>query len=161
MGVCYIILGTNLGDRLLNLSKAKTLLKQSIGNIICQSFVYESEPWGYVDSLSYNNQVLQIQTKLSAVEVLQLCLSIETKMGRIRTKEGYESRIIDIDLLFYGQEIVQTKDLILPHPEIQNRRFVLVPMCEIESGFVHPVLKQSMETLLKECTDSCWVKRML
>ena len=160
MGACYLMLGSNLGNRAQNLKRAKTLIKELIGSILKQSSLYESEPWGYNDSKSYYNQAICIQTKIKPIEVLRNCLVIEENLGRVRTKDTYEARPIDIDILFYDMLIISSEDLILPHPRITLRKFVLEPLCEIGSELIHPVSKKAIKKHLEECIDTNWVKKL-
>lgn len=152
-------MGSNLGDRATNLEKARMLIDEFIGKIHKASSIYESEPWGYEDSNSYYNQVICIQTKIEPQVLLKECLLIEDKLDRVRTKNSYEARTIDIDILFYDMLIINSKELILPHPRISQRKFVLQPLCEIAPSLKHPISKKTVNAYLNECTDTCWVKK--
>jgi 2-amino-4-hydroxy-6-hydroxymethyldihydropteridine diphosphokinase len=158
MATCYFILGSNLGDRRRNLEEATMAIARSIGKISRQSAIYESEPWGYHDTMSYYNQVIIVETDLPPQHCLEMALNIEKGLGRRRGAIRYEARVIDIDILFYNKEIIQTRDLIIPHPEIQKRRFVLEPLNELMPQFEHPVLHDEISLLLDKCDDRCWVK---
>lgn len=142
-----------MGDRRKNIETALKLIEQNIGNIINSSSIYETEPWGITDQPGFYNLVLQLQTDLSAEEVLSTSLDIEKKMGRIRHLK-YGSRVIDIDILFYNLDILQLPHLTIPHPRISERNFVLAPLAEIAPTLVHPVLDKSIEQLRKDCTDT-------
>jgi 2-amino-4-hydroxy-6-hydroxymethyldihydropteridine diphosphokinase len=158
MNTAYLLIGGNLGDRINNLDAAKNLINKAIGNIIKTSSVYETASWGIEEQPDFLNQVLLIETKLSAENIIKKIFSIENEMGRIRTQKN-ASRIIDIDILFFNDEVIDQPDLIIPHPEIQNRRFVLVPLAELSPNMVHPILKRSIAQLLSACNDDLKVKR--
>jgi 2-amino-4-hydroxy-6-hydroxymethyldihydropteridine diphosphokinase len=150
----YILLGGNLGDKQKVFSDARARLNQQVGTITNQSAIYETEPWGFESDDIFWNQVLEILTSFSPEEVLQQTQQIERALGRIRKTNQYDSRIIDIDILFYGDHIIQTENLIVPHPRVQERRFALAPLNEIASELIHPVMKKSIRQLLEECSDS-------
>jgi len=149
----YILLGGNLGDKQQVFSEARARLNQQVGTITNQSAIYETEPWGFESEDIFWNQVLEISTALSREEVLQQTQQIEHEMGRIRKAAQYDSRIIDIDILFFGDQIIQTENLIVPHPRVQERKFALVPLSEIAPELIHPVFQKSIQQLLEECTD--------
>jgi 2-amino-4-hydroxy-6-hydroxymethyldihydropteridine diphosphokinase len=158
MAHAYLIIGSNLGDRLQYFIKAKNLLKSSVGKILKQSLIYETEPWGYHDKNLYLNQVLLIDTSLNPVSLLNELKNIETSLGRILTHERYSARCIDIDILFYQNMVINTPELVIPHPEIANRRFVLEPLAGINPLLKHPVFLKTCAMLLAECKDDCKVK---
>ena len=153
----YLLIGGNLGNRLQNLATAKAYIENELGEIIKASSIYETAAWGITEQLDFLNQVLLIKTKISAEEMMQIILSIENKMGRIRTQKN-ASRIIDIDILFFNDEIINKQNLTIPHSEIQNRKFALIPLHEIAADLVHPVLKQSIKDLLSTSKDKLEVK---
>jgi len=153
MNNAHLLIGGNLGNRNKNLSLAMHLLGHKCGNIVKQSAVYETAPWGKTDQQNFYNQALLLQTVQEPLTLLENILSIELKMGRERAEKN-GPRIIDIDILFYNDEIIDVPNLRVPHPEMQNRRFVLVPLNEIAAEFIHPVLKKDIQTLLRECTDN-------
>ena len=159
MAHAVISLGSNLGDRLSNLNSAILLMQQRVGAVILKSDVYESEPWGFKAKLPFFNQVLQIQTALNPHELLNALLDIENDLGRTRNSMNYESRTMDLDVLFYEDQIVNDHVLELPHPSLQDRKFVLQPLSQILPDFIHPVLKKSIQQLLDECNDKLWVKK--
>lgn len=148
----YLLLGGNIGDRLKQLDIAKEFITKYIGGITSNSLIYQTEAWGLMDQPTFLNQVIVVKTILNPAECMTQIFFIEKTMGRIRTIKNAE-RIIDIDILFYNQEIILLDSLIVPHPEIQNRRFVLVPLQEIAENFIHPGLKTSISILLDKCTD--------
>ncbi|MEA3443818.1 MAG: 2-amino-4-hydroxy-6-hydroxymethyldihydropteridine diphosphokinase [Bacteroidota bacterium] len=160
MNNAYLQLGTNLGDRKANLNFALSLIKESIGHIEIESSIYESEPWGFSHETTFLNQVINVSTVFSSNDLLQKCQEIEKILGRVKTKQGYEARIIDIDILFFNWEIIKTEKLIVPHQHIQDRRFVLLPLSEIAPLFLHPILKRTITELLGNCVDKLWVRKV-
>jgi len=156
----YLLLGGNLGDKKLVFEKATKFLKENVGAILQQSHIYETEPWGFESSDLFWNQVLELVTSLSPEEVLWQTQHIELELGRVRKERQYDSRIIDIDILFYGEEIVQVPNLVIPHPRIQERNFALVPLNEIAPELKHPILQKNIGQLLAECTDLLHVEKV-
>jgi len=148
----YLLLGTNLGNKIKNLEKVRELLVSNRVTIKRESSIYETAAWGIEDQPTFLNQVLEIETAKTPDKLLALTKEIEMKMGRVRM-EKWGERLIDIDILYYGDSIVNQDDLQIPHPEIQNRRFTLVPLVEIAPNFVHPQLLVSQVALLKACED--------
>ena len=149
----YLLLGSNEGIPVENLRKAKILIAERAGKIANQSSLYETEAWGVKEQQSFLNQAILIHTSLSPTELLVTLKSIEKETGRVETIK-WGPRVIDIDILFFGNETVDLPELKIPHPFIQDRRFTLVPMAEIAPNFVHPVLGKTMRTLLQNCTDN-------
>lgn len=149
----YLLIGGNLGDRIINLATCRKLIEAMIGKIIKVSSVYETASWGIADQPKFLNQVLFVKTKFSPVETIQLIHGIENKMGRIRTQKN-ASRDIDIDILFFNDAVVRQQHLTIPHPEIQNRKFVLIPLHEIAPGLIHPVFKRTVNELLSTTKDT-------
>ncbi|MFI2741122.1 2-amino-4-hydroxy-6-hydroxymethyldihydropteridine diphosphokinase [Zhouia sp. PK063] len=150
----YLSIGSNVGDKVANLQQATSLIEQKIGDIAAISKVYQTPAWGF-DSDDFYNACISVNTKNTPQEVLHTLLKIEKDLGRIRsTEEGYQPRIIDLDIIFYEDDIIAEKDLILPHPHMQNRKFVLQPLHDIAPGKVHPQLLKSVEELLLECNDN-------
>ena len=144
----YIGLGTNLGDREANLRLAKQLLAPRV-KVEQESSIYITPPWGYEDQPEFLNQVLKVKTCLSPRKLLKALKAIEKQMGREKTIR-YGPRLIDLDILFFGQRIIQKENLCIPHPRLHERAFVLVPLCEIAPDFIHPVLKEPVHTLLSQ-----------
>ncbi len=155
----FLGLGTNLGDREANLRRAVESIIENIGPVVRSSSVYETEPWGFRTRDLFLNMVAEVETKLKPSGLLGRMLMIEANMGRLRSGKGYSSRIIDLDILLYGEEIMDSKSIVIPHPKLHERRFVLVPLCEIAPDLIHPVLKKDIKTLLKECKDNGRIKK--
>lgn len=156
MNNAFLLVGGNLGDRLKSLGMAVNALER-VGNVVNISSVYETAAWGITDQPSFLNRVLFLQTELDAFELLKALLEIEEKLGRKRLVK-FGPRQIDIDILFFNDECIKTDELTIPHPEIQNRRFALVPMNELAPKLEHPVLKKTIEQLLQHCPDHLDVK---
>lgn len=155
----YVLLGGNLGDKEKIFSEAQINLHNLLGEITAQSAVYETEPWGFESADLFWNQVLEIATSLSPEEVLRKTQQTELELGRIRKSNQYDSRIIDIDILFFGEKIVELPNLIIPHPRIQERKFALVPLNEIAPDLKHPVFQKTISQLLTECADQLRVEK--
>ena len=151
MPVLYIGLGSNLGDKRGNIKKALALISERVGVILALSDFYETEPWGYDSTEQYINVTVKVETKLLPEELLFLSQKIEQETGRNKkTSCGeYHDRVIDIDILLYDNQILQTPDLSIPHPLMHLRQFVLQPLSEIAPDIVHPVLNKTIEELLR------------
>lgn len=148
-----------MGLRNQYLQDARQLLERRVGKVKAASAVYETGAWGIEDQRDFLNQAFRLKTKLPPEEVLAVALEIEKELGRQR-KQKWGERIIDIDLIFYGKRIVDTPQLTLPHPWLQERRFVLVPLAEIIPKWKHPILGSKVKSLLKKCQDEGWVNRV-
>jgi 2-amino-4-hydroxy-6-hydroxymethyldihydropteridine diphosphokinase len=157
MALAYLLLGSNMGQSKSLLSIAADHIQQKAGLILLKSAIYESEAWGKEDQDPFLNQVLLIESSLSASHLLHSLLQIELQMGRTRSIK-WGARIIDIDILFYDEQQIQLDALTIPHPAIADRRFTLVPLHEIAPDFIHPVHHKSIKTLLLECQDPLMVK---
>ncbi|MCQ2260788.1 MAG: 2-amino-4-hydroxy-6-hydroxymethyldihydropteridine diphosphokinase [Bacteroidales bacterium] len=169
MSDLYLLIGGNQGDRLQLIQSATDLIQQRVGSVAHFSPIYETEPWGTFAEgekvQGFLNQALEVRTSLSPLEALRECLSIEAELGRKRNLGGttskkriYSSRPIDIDLILYGQEVVNTPELTLPHPRMHLRRFVLQPLSDIAPNIIHPIYNKSIIQLLAICPDtsSCY-----
>ena len=159
-GLSFILLGSNMGNREELLSEAIELIELRCGKVVLKSSLYESEPWGFDAEIYFLNQSIAIESILSPHDLLNELLAIEAELGRKRKENhvGYESRPIDLDIIYYDDIINNDEDLILPHPRLHLRRFVLTPLCEIAPDFIHPVFKESNKVLLERCEDSLGVK---
>ena len=161
LNVCYLILGSNKGDKRKNIENANKYILSNIGEIEKYSSIYESKAWGYNDPEPYYNQVIKLLTHLDPQTLLQKCLEIEDKLGRIRTGNHYENRTIDIDILFHDKKIIETDNLVIPHPRLHLRNFVLIPLLEISPDLVHPVLNKSISELALGCNDTGKIKKLV
>lgn len=159
MNKTYLLLGSNIGNTAARLKKAKELISVYIGNIKRESSLYTTAAWGNTQQPDFLNQVIILETQLSPENVMESILDIEKKMGRIRTKK-YDPRIIDIDILFYEKKMINTPQLSVPHPQIANRRFVLVPLNELSPNLIHPALKKTIHQLLRVCPDTLTVNKI-
>lgn len=148
----WLLIGGNMGDRMGNLASARMKLEAHCGKIVAASGIYQTAAWGKEDQEDFLNQAIHLQTELSAADLLKQILEIEKELGRIR-EEKYGPRIIDIDILLYNDDIIHIHHLTIPHPELEKRRFALVPLAEIAREIVHPVLKKTIDELLAECGD--------
>lgn len=158
--VIYLCIGGNLGEREANLEEALEFIDFNFGDVVGVSSIYESEPWGMSDVPNFLNQVVHIQSELTDKELLEEIADLEEFFGRERSSQGYVSREMDIDVLFIDEEVISTEALQVPHPRISERRFVLEPLAEIAPEFIHPELKQSVQVLLKACSDKGKVTRL-
>lgn len=153
MNIVYLILGSNLGNRQQFIVDAKRQIAHEGCAIMRCSALYQTEPWGFDHDNQFLNQVVEVRTSLDPLALLAVCQKIEMALGRVRGNARYAGRTIDIDILFYDEAILNTSALTIPHPEIANRRFVLVPLAEITPALLHPVLHKTILELLKECED--------
>ena len=156
----YLLIGGNIGDRFFYLEKASQLIGCKIGRVLRSSSIYESEPWGFDDEQQFLNMAVEVESDLQPATVLSKIHEIEAELGRVRSGEGYCSRTIDIDILFYGRWIIIQKDLVVPHKHLPARRFALAPMHELVPEMKHPILGITMETLLNKCKDKGAVKKL-
>jgi 2-amino-4-hydroxy-6-hydroxymethyldihydropteridine diphosphokinase len=157
MNQAFILLGTNLGDKRANLKKATELIKVSHCILTKQSSIYETAAWGNTNQDNFYNQVIEVNTELLATDLLQILLQIETQMGRVRNQK-WEARIIDLDILYYNHEIIDTENLKVPHPYLHVRRFTLAPLVQIAPQFLHPIFNKTNTVLLENCSDNSEVK---
>jgi 2-amino-4-hydroxy-6-hydroxymethyldihydropteridine diphosphokinase len=165
MNKAYLLTGSNLGDREKNLASARKLLNEKGITIKKVSSIYETAPWGNTDQPAFLNQAIEADTILNARQLIRRILKAEKMMGRIRKampagrQEKYGPRIIDIDILLFNNEKHNLQFLKLPHPEMQNRRFALLPLAEIAPNIIHPVLNKTINELLTDCKDDLPVKK--
>lgn len=157
----FLGLGTNLGDRSKNLANAILQIETQVGKILAQSSVYVSAPFGFKADTDFFNQVISLESQLDPLELLAKIKSIESQIGRIKTKEsGYESRIIDLDIIDYKGQVYRFDQLAIPHEQMHLRDFVLLPLSEIEPEWIHPILNQSVWQLIKELDSSSNAEKM-
>lgn len=162
MECCYILFGSNMGDKEALFAQACLLINNRCGQVVRVSAAYESEPWGFEAEEWFLNRVIVVETEKTPEELLQQLLDIERELGRVRHPEiqGYTSRTVDLDLLYFGQRVINTDSLTVPHPRLHLRRFALVPMCEVAPEWVHPVFGLTQQELLQQCPDECIVRMM-
>lgn len=160
MDEVYLGLGSNLGERQRNLEMAVDLLRDHSIDVEQASPVYITAPWGFKSDNNFLNLVLRVKTGANPTGLLEIVRKTEEKMGRHSGGKGYSDRIIDIDILFYGKRIISTRPLIIPHPLLHKRIFVLKPMSAIAPGFIHPVFNKSIAQLLAECTNESLIHRV-
>ncbi|UOB18921.1 2-amino-4-hydroxy-6-hydroxymethyldihydropteridine diphosphokinase [Abyssalbus ytuae] len=154
----YLSLGSNVGNKIENLQNAVENLQKNAGQVVLFSKVYQTPSWGF-KSDDFLNACIAVDTALQPQELLEVILNTEEKLGRIRNvDEGYTARSIDIDILFYDNELINEPDLIVPHPHIEKRKFVLKPLNDIAFGYVHPAFKKTISQLLSECNDDSVIK---
>jgi 2-amino-4-hydroxy-6-hydroxymethyldihydropteridine diphosphokinase len=159
MNKAYLLTGGNEGDRDRNLQQAKTNIELICGRLLRVSSLYETAPWGKPGQPDFLNQALLLETKWNPRELMTELLKIEAMGGRMRSGKN-APRLIDIDILFYEELVINEPGLNIPHPRIAERRFVLEPMNEIAPGFVHPIFKKTIQELLKICPDLLPVKKI-
>tara|TARA_B100000902_G_scaffold302663_1_gene290688 strand:+ start:38015 stop:38503 length:489 start_codon:yes stop_codon:yes gene_type:complete len=150
--IIYIQIGSNIGDRYQNINKSIYLIEKMIGPISNCSSIYESSAWGLESQSPFLNCVIKIDSKLSPEETLKKSQMIEKKIGRVKTIK-WGKRIIDVDILFYNNDIIKNKNLIIPHPYIHKRKFVLIPLKEIANDLIHPIKNKNIEELYNDCND--------
>lgn len=158
-GIVYFSLGSNLGDRRKNIATAIEEISTNIGRVNKTSSIFESEPIGDKSHPKYLNCCVSAFSGLTPNQIMQKCLKIETKLGRVRGEEKWAPRTIDIDIVFYSDKVVSTPILTVPHPAAHKRLFVLMPMAEIAPDYIHPKLKKSVWQLLNECSDTSIVRQ--
>ena len=154
----YLLFGSNLGNRSRLIREAIDKVKERAGELFDLSSLYETEPWGFLHETPFLNQAAGLFTQASPQTLLRELLNIEKESGRIRKGGEYTARTLDIDILFFGRDIICRDNLVIPHPLICERRFMLVPLEEIASDFIHPFRNKSIHDLLKECQDPSWVR---
>lgn len=157
--IIHLLLGGNQGHVQKTFTQTIKKIERKIGIVVRQSSIYKTEAWGVQNQPDYLNMVLKVNTSLTPKETLAKCLAIEEELGRVRS-ERYAPRKIDIDILFFGQQMIATPGLTIPHPQIAKRRFALVPLNEISYHKKHPVLKKTIHHLLTICTDRLQVHKI-
>ncbi len=159
MNVAYLCLGGNLGDREALLKTAIEEIKKRVGQVSAVSSTYETEAWGVTNQQAYLNICLEIKTDQSAEKLIETLLVIESDLGRKRdVYHTYEPRTIDLDILFFNDEILELNHLVVPHPRLHLRKFVLIPLFDISPNYIHPVFQKTITELLNECQDTSDVK---
>jgi 2-amino-4-hydroxy-6-hydroxymethyldihydropteridine diphosphokinase len=156
----FLGIGGNTGNKHDNFDKVYTFIKNELGEILQSSSVYETPPWGFRSVENFWNQVLVVETKYSPEELLQKIAKIENWFGRERGTASYTSRKMDIDILYFDTLVIETENLTIPHAQIANRLFVLVPLAEIAPEFLHPKLKMTSLQMFKNCTDISAIKKV-
>ena len=159
---CFILFGSNMGDKNKIYAQACLSINNRCGRIVAQSSAYESEPWGFEAKEWFLNRLIVVETELEPEAMLHQLLDIEAELGRVRHPEagGYTSRTADLDILYYGSRIVLTDSLTIPHPRLHQRRFALLPLCEVAPEFVHPAFNMTQTELLKRCFDFSEVRKI-
>lgn len=160
MAKIYLLLGSNLGNRMIYLERARQKITRLIGHPEAVSSVFETEPWGFTHQTNFLNQLVIAVTPLQPDEAMEKIHRIEQQLGRTREDKQFTARIIDIDILFYDKKIITTGNLVIPHPLLEKRRFALEPLAEVEPGLVHPVHKKTVARLLEECDDRMKVNKL-
>ena len=158
-GGIYILLGSNQGDKRKNINDAIKLVIQEAGKIVNRSCMYQTAAWGKENQPDFINIVVELETILKPAQLLAVLLKIEKQLRRVR-RAKWEETVIDIDILYYKDWVVNYSNLKIPHPEIHNRRFTLVPLVEIAADFLHPILNKSNSFLLNECLDQLAVQKI-
>ena len=157
----FLGIGGNIGNKQKNFAEVYAIIENQIGTVIKKSAIYETPPWGFRTNNVFWNSVIEIETPLSPEKLLGKIHSIEKQLGRQRNQqEGYSSRPMDIDILYFDELYIETEKLIIPHPRIQLRRFVLVPLNEIAPNFKHPLLRLTTLQLLENCKDESVIKKV-
>ena len=158
MSKVVLLLGSNLGNRVEILEKAIEAIGASIGFVDKTSSLYQTDPWGFTSEHLFLNQVVSVETTLSPIDVLLGLQEIENRLGRVRKSDQYESRTIDIDILFYDNLRVDMEQLQIPHPRLHKRRFTLIPLLEVVGDFFHPVLNERLDVIVENCSDKSKVE---
>lgn len=153
MNRVFLILGGNMGKRDEVIFHALRKIDRQIGKICLQSGIYETAAWGYENQAAFYNCVVELETEKNATEVLEKVLNIENQIGRVRTEAKWQERLIDIDILFFNDSIIEESNLRIPHPLLHKRKFTLIPLKEIAPDFIHPILQKSVAELLDSCED--------
>jgi len=161
MNTAYVLLGGNKGERLINIGKSISFIEELVGPISNKSKIYVTAAWGNTNQPDFYNQVICVNTTLSASALLQTLLSIENQLGRQRGDKKWQARTIDLDILFFNNDIIDSPFLKVPHPYLHERKFTLVPLAEIAANFTHPIFNKSIAALLEECKDELEVNPLM
>lgn len=156
----YLGIGGNIGNKSENFKKVLVFIEKKIGHILENSSVYETPPWGFQSEHDFWNQVLLIETKFEALEILWRIKEIEDQFDRKESAERYTSRQMDVDILYFDEQFIETNNLIIPHPRIHQRKFVLVPLVEIAPDLKHPLLRLTSLQMLENCKDESLIKKL-
>ncbi len=159
MNIAYLLIGGNEGDRSAYLKETTRRIQYPGSRLLEASSVYETAAWGKTEQKAFLNQALVLESPLDAPSLMKRLLATEEELGRVRT-ERYGSRTIDIDILFFNEDVIRLPWLTIPHPEVARRRFALTPLDEIAPGLVHPILHKTIHILLAECPDQLEVKKL-
>ncbi len=159
MNGIYLLLGTNLGNKKKNMEQCLELIAEGMGEVLQTSAIYKTAAWGVENQDYFLNQVVKIASDLSPEQLLDKVHHIEKMLGRIR-KHKWHERVIDVDILYYHDQVIHKKHLKIPHPHLQHRRFTLVPLCEIAPNEIHPKLHKTNKVLLEECSDTLEVEKI-
>ena len=159
---CYLLFGSNQGDQASLLERACIRIQNSCGMLVERSSAYLSEPWGFDAEEWFMNELLVVETELEPDELMDKLMEIETELGRVRHPEtkGYCSRTVDLDILYYGDQVIRTEKVTAPHPRLHLRKFALMPLCEIIPDFLHPVFNLSQQELLDRCPDTSTIQQL-
>lgn len=153
---CYLLFGSNQGDKKKLLDEACRLIEARCGMLVERSSDYLSEPWGFKAEEWFLNALLVVETELAPDDLMERLMEIENELGRVRDPhvKGYQSRTVDLDILYYGDRVIHTEKVIAPHPRLHLRRFALMPLCELVPDFLHPIFNRSQQQLLEKCSDT-------
>lgn len=162
MEKCYILFGSNQGDKAAIFEQACLYINNRCGQITRISSAYESEPWGFDSDEWFLNRLIEIQTGLQPDALMEELLQIESELGRVRRPgmKGYTSRTADLDILYFGSQVINTERVVAPHPRLHLRRFALMPLCDLIPDFVHPIFQLTQSELLERCTDDSVVNKL-
>lgn len=160
MAKAYLLLGGNLDDRFYYLNRAVELIERVVGEVVQKSSFYECAPWGFTHKSQFLNRVIVVETISSAHQLLLHLNRIENMLGRVRGQDQYISRNIDIDILYYENQVIKDENLTVPHSKMHLRRFTLAPLNEIAPDFIHPVLHKTTTELLEQCEDQLAVEKI-
>lgn len=159
--ISYLSIGTNIGNKNQNLSTALSMIGDLCGKVVKKSDIYETKAWGFESENPFYNIAVEINTNLTPQHLLKQLFIIEDKIGRIRTGIGYNDRLIDIDILFYEFDTINSDELQIPHPLLQARNFVLYPMSDIAPNYIHPKFEKTILELKENSDDTSKIEKIL